>query len=262
MRRHPPRSQVPRPKPLGDVFFGANPVLEMLLATPEAVQAVFVTPGSGAAQVVAERARALDVAVEMTDRAALDRLTGGGHHQGVAARTRPFAYATLDGLLEARASLLVALDGVTDPQNLGAIIRSAEVLGAGGLIIQRDRCAPVTPAAVRASSGACAHLPIAQVVNLVRALAAAKDRGYWVVGLDPEGSLLFQDLPPLELALLVVGSEGRGTRPLVVRACDFRVRIPAQGRVASLNASVATGIGLYVLRERQLAGRTGGRPSR
>jgi 23S rRNA (guanosine2251-2'-O)-methyltransferase len=208
---------------------------------------VWTVPGARAAREIAEEARARGVPVELADHATLDRLAGGGHHQGVAARARPFAYVPPADLLRAGASLLVALDGVTDPRNLGAVIRSAEALGTGGVILPRDRSAPVTPTVVRASAGATEHLPIAQVTNLARTLREAKDLGYWIVGLDPQGSSRFQGLPSIERALLVVGGEGRGVRPVVLRACDFLVRIPLWGRVASLNASVAAAIGLYEL---------------
>jgi len=248
MRRHPQRP--PRRPDTTAVVFGANPVLEALSAAPESVSAVVVAPGSDAAARVADRARALGVPIETADRSALERLTAGGHHQGVAARTRPFAYAALEDLLAHAKPLLIALDGVTDPHNLGSIIRSAEVLGAGGLILPRDRSAAVTPATMRVASGASAHLPVVQVVNLVRALEEAKRIGYWIVGLDPEGSSRFQELPALERAVLVVGSEGKGARPLVRRGCDFLVRIPVRGHVTSLNAAVAAGIGLYALAER------------
>jgi 23S rRNA (guanosine2251-2'-O)-methyltransferase len=246
-RRH---SRPPARTPSGLVF-GTHPALEMLRASPEAVVAVCVVPGARAAARVAAAARALGVTVEETDHAALDRLTSGAHHQGVAVRTCPFAYATLDQLLERRAACLVALDGITDPHNLGSVIRSAEVLGAGGLILPLDRSAAVTASVTRASSGAIAHLPIAQVVNLVRALRDAKQQGYWAVGLDPAGSSTFQELPPFERVVLVVGGEGAGLRPLVREACDFMVRIPGRGRVVSLNAAVAAAIGLYALGERQ-----------
>jgi 23S rRNA (guanosine2251-2'-O)-methyltransferase len=142
------------------------------------------------------------------------------------------------------------LDGITDPQNLGAIVRSAEVLGAGGIILPRDRNAGVTPAVVRASSGAAVHLPISQVVNLVRALEQVKDAGYWIVGLDAAGRSGFQELPPFERVAIVIGSEGKGIRPLVARACDFMVAIPVRGRVASLNAAAAAAIGIHELATR------------
>jgi 23S rRNA (guanosine2251-2'-O)-methyltransferase len=231
------------------LVFGAHPVTELLRASPDAIERLWVVEDGDGAPVRAEAARA-GVAVESADRATLDRMTAGGHHQGVAARTRPFTYADLDDLFSAGATLLVALDGVTDPQNLGAIVRSAEVLGAGGLLLPRDRSASVTPAAIRASAGATAHLPIAQVVNLNRALRDAKEHGYWIVGLVPEGTSTFQELPPLERAVLVIGSEDKGARPLVLEHCDFRVRIPQRGKVESLNASVAAAIGLYALAER------------
>jgi 23S rRNA (guanosine2251-2'-O)-methyltransferase len=246
MRRHK-RSHAP--PSATSIVFGVNPVLELLRAAPESIEQLWVAGEADASRVRAEAAH-LGVAVERADRPTLDRLSAGGHHQGVAARTRPFAYADIDTVLDGGADLLVALDGITDPQNLGAIVRSAEVLGAGGLILPRDRSAPVTPAVVRASAGATAHLPITQVVNLVRALGLAKDRGYWIIGLALDGSSTFQGLPALDRALVVIGSEGKGARPLVLDACDFRVRIPQRGRVGSLNASVAAAIGLYAVGER------------
>ena len=235
--------------PAPTIVYGANPVLELLAAAPESVEQLWVAAEADAARVRAAAAEA-GITVEQADRPTLDRLSGGGHHQGVAVRTRPFAYAELEDILDAGAPLLIALDGITDPQNLGAIARSAEVLGAGGLVLPRDRSAAITPAVVRASAGATAHLPIAQVVNLVRALESAKGRGYWTVALTLDGSSTFQQLPELEHALLVIGSEGKGARPLVLEACDFRVRIPQAGRVGSLNASVAAAIGLYALADR------------
>ncbi len=245
MRRH----KRPHAPSVATIVYGANPVLELLRAAPESVEQLWVAAEADAARVRAAAAGA-GVAVEVADRGTLDRLSAGGHHQGVLARTRPFAYAAVESVFDSGASLLVALDGITDPQNLGAIVRSAEVLGAGGLILPRDRSAAVTPAVVRASAGATVHLPIAQVVNLVRALELAKEHGYWTVGLALDGASTFQQLPALERVLLVIGGEGKGARPLVLDACDFRVRIPQEGQVGSLNASVAAGIGLYALRER------------
>lgn len=247
MRRPPVRPHTGPPDAQSGIVVGANPVLELLRAAPAVLERVWVVPSAAGAERVAAEARARGVALESVDRGHLDRLSGGGRHQGVAARARPFAYAALEDVLDRGARVLVALDGITDPQNLGAIIRSAEVLGAGGLIVPRDHSAPVGTAALRVSSGAAAHLPIAQVVNLARALAGAKGRGYWIVGLEADGSSTFQQLPPLERVVLVIGSEGKGARPLVRKAYDFTVRIPVRGRVASLNASTAAAIGLYAI---------------
>jgi 23S rRNA (guanosine2251-2'-O)-methyltransferase len=228
------------------LVFGTNPVLEQLRAAPDTIEAICAVPEVGATERVLDEARARGVRIEPIDRATLDRLVGGGHHQGVVARTRSFAYAALADALEAD-GLLVALDGINDPQNLGAIIRSAEVLGAKAVIIPRDRSATITPAVVRAASGATAHLPIVQVVNLVRTLAEVKERGYWIVALDASGTLEFQELPRFERGVLVIGSEARGARPLVLKACDFVVRIPMKGKVGSLNAAAAAAVGIYTL---------------
>jgi 23S rRNA (guanosine2251-2'-O)-methyltransferase len=233
-----------------ELICGVNPVREALRASPTSLSALYYVPGVQAAAGVVDEARACGVATEPMTREALDGLTRGSHHQGVAVRTRPFTYVDLEDLLGVRPPLLVALDGITDPQNLGAIIRSAEVLGAGGLVLPKDRSAQVTPAVVRASSGATAHLRMAQVVNLVRALGQIKDSGYWIVGLDDAGPSRFRDLPSFERAAVVVGGEGRGIRPLVARACDLTVAIPVRGRVSSLNAAAAAAIGLYEVAER------------
>jgi 23S rRNA (guanosine2251-2'-O)-methyltransferase len=249
MRRHPPRHRG-RQEGSGDaseVLFGVNPVREALRAKPAALETLLVVPGARAVEPLVAEARAHGLAVQLVDRGTLDRLTGRGHHQGVAVRARPFAYLPFAELLAAQSPLLVAVDGVSDPQNLGSIVRSAEVLGAGGLVLPRDRAAPVTAAVARASAGATSHLPISQVVNLTRALLDAKEHGYWIIGLDAGGRAGFEDLPALDRALLVIGSEGRGGRRLVLETCDFVVRIPVRGRVASLNAAIAGAIALHAL---------------
>lgn len=247
MPRHSPRHRV-APAPSGpDVVFGRNPVLETMRGLPGAVERLYVAEGAHGVDPILAEARALGVPIETATRHALDGMAKGGNHQGVALVTKPFAFVTIEDLERSSPSMLVALDGILDPQNLGAIVRAAEVLGAGGIVLPKDRSASVTAAAIRASSGAAMHLPIAQVVNLVRALEVLKAAGYWIVGLDPEGASRFQDLPALERVVVVVGGEGRGMRSLVARACDFTVAIPVRGRVASLNASVAAAIALYEL---------------
>ena len=250
MPRHSFRQRRSEAPPTSDVLFGLRPVLEAMRVSPDVLERLYLARGVQAAGRLAEEARALGITIEVTDRGSLDRMTAGGHHQGVAARAKPFSFAQADQLLRSAPRMVVVLDGITDPQNLGAIVRSAEVLGAGGVILPRDRSVGVTPAVVRASSGAAVHLPVAQVVNLVRAMEQIKDRGYWIVGLDGAGRSRFQDLPPFERVALVVGGEGRGIRPLVSRACDFMVAIPVRGRITSLNAAAAAAIGLYELSTR------------
>jgi 23S rRNA (guanosine2251-2'-O)-methyltransferase len=233
-----------------DVIFGLNPVLETLRASPRSVQRLYLVPALHGGDRVAAEARRHGIAIDVVDRAALDQMTGGGHHQGVALKTSPFTFTVIEDLLDAAPSLLVILDGITDPQNLGAIVRSAEVLGAGGVVVPKDRSVGVTPAVIRASSGAAIHLPIAQVVNLARTLDSLKERGYWIVGLAAEGKSKFQDLPSIDRAAVVIGGEGRGMRALVAKSCDFTVAIPVRGRVASLNAAAAAAIGLHEMAAR------------
>lgn len=245
MPRHSPRHRA-APAPSGlDLIFGRNPVLETMRGSLDAVEKLYVAEGAHGIDPILAEARTLGIPIESAARHVLDGMARGGNHQGVALATKPFAFVTIEDLERSSSAMLVALDGILDPQNLGAIVRAAEVLGAGGIVLPKDRSASVTAAVIRASSGAAMHLPVAQVVNLVRALEVLKAAGYWIVGLDPEGASRFQDLPSLERVVVVVGGEGRGMRPLVARACDFMVAIPVRGRVASLNAATAAAIALY-----------------
>jgi len=174
-----------------------------------------------------------------------------GVHQGVAAELKPRRLWTLKDLLATNPTLLVALDGIMDPQNLGAILRSAEVAGAGGAIIPEHRSAPLSPAAVKASSGASELLRIAQVSGIPSAIAEVKRAGIWTAALDVRG-----DVPPWDFDLtqplcIVVGSEGEGVHRLVRERCDVRLRLPVAGHIASFNASAAAAALLYeVMRQR------------
>lgn len=254
MTRYSPRSKKVRPAPSRDVVFGRNPVAELLRGAPAGIERLYVAEGARGIEAILAAARTIGIQVESVTRDALDDLTRGGHHQGVVAATKPAAGVAVEELIASAPPLLVALDGIQDPQNLGAVIRAAEVLGAGGVVLPKDRSAGVTTATIRASSGAAIHLPIAQVVNLARAVADLKNAGYWAVGLDAGGASRFQDLPRLERVVLVIGGEGRGIRPLVGRACDFMVGIPVRGRVASLNAAAAAAIALHEMAERIFPG--------
>jgi 23S rRNA (guanosine2251-2'-O)-methyltransferase len=191
------------------------------------------------------------VAVLEAGQAELDRLTGGALHQGLALRVRPYDYAHPDDLLARAADagqlpLIVALDGVTDPRNLGAVARSAAAFGAHGVLVPSRRGAGVTAGAWKASAGALARIPVARAANLARALASYRDAGVFVAGLDAAGDTPVRDLDLATAPLaLVVGSEGRGLSRIVAQACDVLVRIPIAARTESLNAGVAAGIALY-----------------
>lgn len=244
---------------------GIHPVLEALRAHAAEVERVYVLEGSVPPRAAAEilsRARDAQVRVERVPRERLQAMTESGAHQGVAARLREFAYATLEEVLAgAEASgtppLVVVLDGLQDPHNLGAVIRSADALGAHGVVLPKDRSVGVTAAVARASAGAVEHVPVARVTNLSRALEELKAAGLWVAAADPEGDQALWDARLDGPLALVIGAEGAGVRPGVLKHSDLRLRIPMGGRVASLNASVSAALVLYeVARQR---GRGGGR---
>lgn len=231
---------------MGEVIEGRNAVLEALragLALEHITFAEGLRPEPSLEE-IRERAAAANVPVKTAPRHALDRQSVRGAHQGVIAAARPFRYANLAHVLDAtegRArSLIIVLDHVTDPGNLGAVVRSAEVAGADAVIIPKDRAASVGPVAHKASAGATAYLPIVQVGNVARALQDLKDAGFWVAGADERGE---QDLWHAQLTgrlALVMGAEGSGLARLTRDRCDFLVRIPVAGEVSSLNVAQAT----------------------
>ena len=192
--------------------------------------------------------------------AELGRLTGGAVHQGIALSVRAYDYASPDELpaLAAQAGqppLIVALDGVTDPRNLGAVARSVAAFGGHGILIPSRRTASVTAGAWKASAGALARVPVARASNLVQALTAYQAAGIFVAGLDAAGEVTIADLPVADAPLvLVVGSEGRGLSRLVAERCDLIARIPIAGGTESLNAGVAAGIALYEVARQRAAG--------
>jgi 23S rRNA (guanosine2251-2'-O)-methyltransferase len=250
------RDPVERARGTGDaaeVVAGRNPVLESLRAGVPAA-ALYTGPRLDPDPRLAELIRlAADVGVPLIEagRAELDRLTGGAVHQGVALKVRSYDYAHPDDLLDrARARgeppLIVALDGVTDPRNLGAIARSVAAFGGHGVLVPARRSAHVSAGAWKASAGALARVPVAWAANLARALAAYQEAGLFVAGLDAQGNTALGDLPVASDPLvLVVGSEGRGLSRLVAQGCDVLVRIPIAAPAESLNAGVAAGIALH-----------------
>jgi 23S rRNA (guanosine2251-2'-O)-methyltransferase len=176
-------------------------------------------------------------------------------HQGVVAELEPRAYMSLRQLLELGPTLLVALDGIEDPQNLGAILRSAEAAGVDGVIVPEHRSAPLSAAAVKASSGASEYLRLCRVPGLPSTVSELKRAGIWCAALDPHGELPLWQFDLRLPVCLVVGGEGRGVHRLVRERCDVRLRLPMRGRISTLNASAAMAVGLYeVVRQRTLAG--------
>ena len=239
--------------------YGVNPVLEALRAHPDEVLRVLVERSregrrSQGAGKVAEAAAGAGVRVDEVPHGDLSHRSRSGVHQGVGAELADFRYAELDEVLAAAKgpAFLLVLDGVTDPQNLGALARSAHALGADGLVIPKDRAAGVTPAAFKAAAGALEHCPLARVTNLSRALEQMKEKGIWTVALAADAE---QDLGAIDLTLptaLVLGSEGSGVRPLVRKTCDHAARIPLAGQVGSLNVAAAGTVALYeVSRQRR-----------
>jgi 23S rRNA (guanosine2251-2'-O)-methyltransferase len=243
-RRRPGDGETP------ETVLGRNPVVECLRAGVPAT-ALHVAIGTTTDERVAEAVHlAADAGISILEvpRNDLDRIAGGALHQGLALQVPPYAYAHPDELLEIAAEsgdpgLIVALDGVTDPRNLGAVVRSVGAFGGHGVVVPQRRAAGMTAVAWRTSAGTAARLPVARATNLTRTLREYATAGFMIAGLDAEGSVSLDDF---ELAtdplVLVVGSEGKGLSRLVKQTCDVTVSIPMAGPVESLNASVAAGV--------------------
>ncbi|HHW13123.1 MAG TPA: 23S rRNA (guanosine(2251)-2'-O)-methyltransferase RlmB [Firmicutes bacterium] len=243
----------------GEWLEGRNPVWEALQAGRK-LKKVYIAKQAHGPQVSAIVALVQErgIPLEYCERKELDRLATTGRHQGVMALAEPLTTVTVDNLLaQARARgenpLLVLLDGVEDPHNVGSIIRTVEVGGGHGVILPERRSAGLNATVLKASAGAANHLPVAVVKNTVRGIEELKAKGCWVIGADQAGDNLWTSTFDLTLPLcLVLGSEGRGLSRLAKEKCDLLLRIPMQGRVSSLNVSVAAGILLYeVLRRRR-----------
>ena len=233
--------------------FGRNPTLEVLRANRRSVFKIRIAEGAnikGALQKITQLAREQSIPLERIPGSELD--AEFRNHQGVAATVSPYPYLELSELISkvvsaGPKSIVLVLDQIQDPQNLGALLRSAEAFGVAGVLLPRRRAVGITGVVVRASSGASEHLNIARY-NLVQAIEVLKEEGFWVAGLENDPSA-----PPLEelerqgLLAMIIGSEGAGMRRLVREACDYLVRIPIIGKIDSLNASVAGSIALYAL---------------
>lgn len=228
------------------IIEGRNAVLEALRANMP-LKRILLADGTKADRTLEEierRASQTGVEFARVPKRALDEKSERGTHQGVLAEAKPYKYATLDDLIKRadgkESALIIALDHVTDPGNLGAIVRTAEVVGAEGVLVANRRAAAVTPAAYKASAGALAHVALAQEANLANSLQRCKDAGFWIAGASEGASQTVWDSPLSGRIVLVMGSEGEGLARLTAERCDFLVRLPQAGRIGSLNVAQAT----------------------
>lgn len=240
-----------------NVIFGINSVSEALKARGRGFEWVGVAKERNdlRLQKLIQECRKNSICVRFLPRVELDRMAGSGSHQGVVAVTSSKQYNDLDDLLAAKRgqySLIVVLDGVEDPHNLGAILRTADAAGADGVVIPERRAAGITGTVVKSSAGASEHIPVAKVTNIARTLEELKSENLWTVGLDERGTQSYDSLDYNMDCAIVLGAEGKGVHDLVARKCDFLVSIPMLGKVPSLNVSVAAGVVLYeVVRQRR-----------
>lgn len=234
------------------ILSGIHPVAEALRAS-HPLDRLLVAQGAGGPrlQEIIDMARRAQVPVRFEPRSALNRLAGTSAHQGVVALGAAQKYADLD--IAGASELVVVLDGVEDPHNLGAIIRTAHAAGAGSVIIPERRAAGVTDVVAKAAAGALEHVPVVRVTNVNRALEDLKQRGFWIYGLDERGAEDYARIEYASPTAFVLGGEGKGLHEQVRKHCDLLVRIPLAGKIGSLNVSVAAGIVLFEWKRRRSA---------
>ena len=247
---------------MSEVIYGVHPVREALATRGRSFQEIWVSRGgrSLAVRKALAEARALGIKIRSHDRRRLDIKAGITGHQGIVAFLSPYSYADVESILaialDDAPALILALDGIQDPQNLGDLIRTSYVCGAHGVVIPKDRAAPLTAAVHKGSAGALEHAKVARVTNLKRTLEFLKKEGLWVVGLTMEGDRPVYELDLCQPTALVVGGEARGIRPAVKGSCDLLAAIPQRGRLDSLNAATAGAMALYeAMRQRLMAAR-------
>jgi 23S rRNA (guanosine2251-2'-O)-methyltransferase len=234
-----------------EVIYGINSIMA-LLRQEEGLGKIIIASGRGGSSVkeIIEIARQKIIPVEFNQRKYLDKLAGTPDHQGVIGLCKPFVYADLDVLIKNHNKsfnfdLILVLDSIMDPQNLGSIIRTAHCLGANGVVIPEDRAAPVTAVVNKASAGSVRQIPVARVINLSQTLDYLKEREFWVFGAETHGGSNLQEMDFNCPVALVLGGEAKGIRPLVKKKCDFLLTIPMAGSFDSLNVAVASGIIQY-----------------
>ncbi|HWR37502.1 MAG TPA: 23S rRNA (guanosine(2251)-2'-O)-methyltransferase RlmB [Clostridia bacterium] len=249
---------------MSDVIYGIHSVSEALKSRERNFDYVAVSRDRTDPRVqrIIDDCRASGVSVRFVPREEIDRTTQTSGHQGVMAVTSRKKYADVDQMLENKAgkyAFLLVLDGVEDPHNLGALLRSADGAGVDGVIIPERRAAGVTGAVVKASAGASEHISVARVVNIARTLEELKDRNVWTVGLDERATQSYDEVDYNMDCALVVGAEGKGLHELVRKKCDMLISLPMAGQVSSLNVSVAGGIVMYEVGRQR---RTGAKKSK
>lgn len=238
---------------------GRNPVIEAIRAGKE-IDRLYVLDGckDGAILTIKREAAKKDIAIKYADKDRLDHMSSTGHHQGVIAITAAYEYSEVSDILKKAEEkgedpFVIILDGIEDPYNLGAIIRTADQAGAHGVIIRADRAAHLTASVARASAGALNYIPVAKVTNIARTIEELKEKGLWFVCAAMDGDLMY-DLNLTGPIGLVIGNEGSGVTRLVREKCDMTASIPMKGQIDSLNASVACGILSYEIVRRRMKG--------
>ena len=227
------------------ILIGFHPVVEALKAG-RTLDRIMIARGAGGPRVqeIVNLARTSNVPVRFEERGALGRLAGNDAHQGIVALGAASKYSEFDEVA-ADARLVVVLDGVEDPHNLGAIVRTAHAAGANAIVIPERRAVGLTETVAKTAAGALEHLPISRVTNINRTLEDLKKRGYWIYGVDERGTVDYDQVEWALPSAIVMGAEGKGLHQQTKQHCDFLVRIPMAGQIASLNVSVATGIVLF-----------------
>ncbi|MCF6462458.1 23S rRNA (guanosine(2251)-2'-O)-methyltransferase RlmB [Clostridium sp. Cult1] len=232
-------------------IIGRNPVLEVL-KTGKEIEKIFILKGDlkGSINKIVGIAKDKNILIQYVDKNKLDQIAQGGSHQGIAALVTPYVYFSIDDILkkadkQEKAPFILILDGIEDPHNLGAIVRTAECAGVHGIIIPKRRAAHVTSTVYKSSAGAVEHMMIAKVNNLSDAIEKLKKKGLWIYGADVDGESYYFNTDLKGSIALVIGSEGKGISRLVKEKCDFLLKIPMFGKVSSLNASNAASILIY-----------------
>lgn len=250
---------------ISEIIFGIEPVREMIAAAPSRIRTLYVKVGAERRfepQIQAVRESGGQIVAAASRE--LARMAGSeGRHQGIIAALREYAYTPLEQVLARRPDPLLLIDGVTDPRNLGAILRTGECAGVNAIVLAKDHTAGLTPAAIKSSAGAWAHLVLAKCGNVAQTLERLKGENYWIAAMDPRGETSLYDLDVARRLTLVLGSEGHGIREIIRKTADFAVRIPTYGHVSSLNVSVAAAIALFeIARKRGLQTETQRRVAR